>query len=141
MSEEMNNGNRVIVGNVDAMLTQGDKAGICQRSFKLTGYLYSDDTAAEVHARVDAFQAVIDRQLLKLDIARKEDEKRQWLLSIENAKSAFNELLKRRDAGKKMSSMEKQNIDHHDTNVQTALTGIAKLDADIAELKAKVALT
>jgi hypothetical protein len=140
-TEEKEQGNRVIVGTLDAMLTTGDPRTQTQRSFKVTGYLYSDDTSADVHARVDSYQSIIDRQMLKLDIQKKKDEKRQWVLSIENAKNAFNTLLEKRNSGKKISSQEKLNIDNHDVNVQTALKGIARLDEEIAALEKQVALT
>jgi translation elongation factor EF-Tu-like GTPase len=135
------NGERVIVGNLDAMLTTGDPRTQIQQSFKVTGYLYSDDTPREVHERVDTFQAVIDRQVNKIEIVRKRDQRRAHLLNIEQIKKTYDEALDKRNAGKRLKTVDLQRIEQGDATLRAATEALAKIDADISDLEARVRVT
>lgn len=138
---------RAVVGTfqVKLALTQ-------QRELTMTGHLYSDDNAEEINIRVDAYQDVADRQLVRADITSKEAQIGQLTTHIEQyrdqlellqAKQAAVKKGEKNAAGQRMklSSQEEQALANNWEGVKGLQKQIESLRAAVAAARAKLGQT
>lgn len=121
-----------------------------QREFVLTGHVYSDDTKEEINARVDAYQDVADRQLIRGDITSKEAQIEQLKAHIMQYRDQLEHLTTKQEAAKvggknpagqkvKLSSQELQILSNGWEGVKGLEKQIESLTAAIAAARAKLA--
>lgn len=109
-----------------------------RRTLRITGYTYSDDSLADIHARVDAAQDIMDRQVVRCDIQNKEAQIKQHENNLEHIVESFNGLVNLTKQGKKLTSVQKQSVDNYDMTVAQAKKAIESLRAAIKEGKQKI---
>lgn len=131
-------GDTIIVGNFEVamQLTQ-------QRTIKVSGYIYADETNEAVNARLDAAQDALDRQYVRADIITKEamiEAKTAGLLHAREHFAALVEKKNARDRGEKvrLTTQDAQSIDRYDQDVKNANIEIEALRAAIAKGKQKI---
>lgn len=126
-------GETVIIGNfeVSHQLTQ-------QRTMRVTGYIYNKDTPEAINARIDIMQDAMDRQFIRCDVVNKEAQEKATMAALENHRQVIDDLIKKRDEGKKLSSQEKQTIDRWDDNLRNGKAQMASLRSAIAEGRKKL---
>lgn len=118
---------RTVTGTIDLTLNLTDRRGI-----KVSGYIYSDDKPGDVHLRVDMLQDVLDRQYIRVDLVNKQAQLAGHFQNLENMKEAYAGLLAIQDAGKKLTSVQRQAFDNYARNVEHHKKEIASLEAAIA---------
>jgi len=126
---------RVITGNIDLTLNLTDRRGI-----KISGYVYSDDTPKDLNERVDRLQDVLDRQAIRCDITVKEAQIAGHVQNLQSFKQSYAGMLAIQNAGKKLTSQQKNAIDNYAPSVERAEAEIASLRAAIAEARKKLLL-
>jgi hypothetical protein len=129
----MSEDDRKIVGNFDVTLNLTDKRGI-----KMTGYVYSDDTPEEVNARVDSFQDVLDRQMVRCDMLNKEAEVASSTVGLENYREHMQGLVDLQKTGKKLTSQDKAMIAKYDLESRSWIKRIQSAQAAIEAAKRKL---
>ena len=110
-----------------------------QRGITMVGYVYSDDDVAAVNARVDQYQAVLDRQFVRADIINKRAQIANHTLNLAQFKQAYDALLAKRNAGRKLTSQELQGLANYEPGVKAASEAIDSLRAAIAEAQRQLA--
>ncbi len=110
-----------------------------QRSIQMVGYVYSDDNLAAVNARVDQFQAVLDRQFIKADIVTKRAQIASHVQNLTLFKQGYDNLLGKQTRGKKLTSQELQGLANYEPGVKQATEAIESLRAAIAEAEKQLA--
>jgi len=123
-----------IAGTFELALNLTDK-----RQIKMLGYVYSDDTAAEINKRVDEFQDVLDRQGVRCDIVNKEAQVAAMTQNLRNLRDAYDELAERKRSGKTLTSQQKNNMDNYERSTKQSKEMIESLTAAITEGKKKLA--
>ncbi len=131
-------GNTIIVGNYEVAmhLTQ-------QRTIKVSGYIYADETNEAVNARLDAAQDALDRQYIRADITNKEAQLAAAAESLNIHRQHFEVVVQKktaRERGEKvhLTTQDKQLIDKYDSDVKAVNAQIASLQAAIAKGKQKL---
>jgi len=142
------NGKRLLVGTMDQMLVFNDPATQCQRSMKINGYLYSDDTPEEVNARADLARTVLERQFLMQDLQRMADQRESYIQGMTQHRDYLKELSKRkaaRAAGdgkvKNLTASELKVLNEGEEKLLQTEKGLQELDKKIAATKAKCGIT
>ncbi len=110
-----------------------------QRSITRVGHVYSDDDIATINRRVDDFQAVLDRQFIKADIVSKRAQIANHTLNLGQFKQAYDALVSKRNAGKKLTSQELSGLANYEPGVKAASEAIESLRAAIAEAERQLA--
>lgn len=108
-----------------------------QRSVQVAGYIYSDDDAGALNARLDLYQTVIERQRVRCEIPELEAAREQRVKGLEQAREILTELEARQRAGEKLTSNEQLQIRNMRTNIGKAVEDIDKGAVAIAEAKRK----
>lgn len=117
------------------------------RQIQMTGHVYSDDTPAELNARIDAYDAAITRQAIKADIVNKEAQLAAHVANIKLLRDQYAELVKKQDVvdqkrarghAKGLRSTDLQFIDNYDRTLAKAMENMDALKAAIAEAKKKI---
>ena len=127
-------GERVVTGNFEVALALTQ-----QRTFKMTGYVYSDDTANEINTRIDRYQDVLDRQVVRCDIITKEAQISGHRMNLEALKSNYEELASLKAANKKLTSQQNMSLTQFDASVRQAVKMIDSLEEAIAAARKKLA--
>jgi peptidoglycan hydrolase CwlO-like protein len=129
----MSDTQRTITGTFELAVNLTDR-----RTFKMTGYTYSDDTITEVNARVDLAQEVMDRQVVRCDIQNKEAQIEQHTLNLENIRENMEGLVELSKGGKKLTSQQKQSLDNYEPTIKQAQKMIDSLKSAIKQGKQKL---
>ena len=129
MSDEQ----RLASGSFEIVSNLSDK-----RQLKVSGYIYSDDTAAEVNKRVDEYQDVVDRQVIRLDLLNKEAQIATNLAGLEQLKDHVGDIAAKKTSGKKLHAQEIQQLNHFDATTKNILRNNNSLRAAIDEGKRKL---
>src|SRR5438552_10773996 len=124
---------RLATGNFEITAVLTDK-----RQIRMTGYVYSDDTDKEVNERVDHYQDVVDRQLIRADVANKEAQVISNEANLELLAQHFQELTILEKEGKKLNSQQRQQAQHHESSVRGIKRQNESLRAAIAEGRKKL---
>jgi hypothetical protein len=108
------------------------------RTFRITGYLFTDDTLEDILKRVAVAQEVVDVQQIRMDIIAKEAEMAQTMAVIAGHQEQAAKMMEKRNKGKKLTSQEQLVI----TNLDATLTGgqqrLESLQAAVKAAKAKL---
>ena len=123
---------RSVVGNFELNCALTDR-----RTLKITGVVYSDDSAIEVSKRVDAMQDEVDRQVIRVDIVSKAAQLKSMEENIERQREAVDGLIKKRDGGK-INSQEKKALENADRGMEQNVKMMESLASAIAEGKKKL---
>ena len=123
---------RLAVGNFNltAQLPNG-------RSIQVAGYVYSDDSPAEVDARLDLCQLAIERQMDRCEIPVLEATVDQRMKGIEQAREVLADLEQRQLDGAKLTSQEQMNVKNMRVNLAKQMEDIDKGREEIAQRKRK----
>ncbi len=131
-------GETIIVGNyeVTMQLTQ-------QRTIRVSGYIYADESNTAVNARLDAAQDALDRQFVRSDIVSKEAQLEAAANSLDIHRQHFEVVVQKKTAkerGEKihLTTQDKQLIDKYDSDVKAVNAQIASLQAAIAKGKLRL---
>lgn len=108
-----------------------------QRSITVAGYVYSDDDEGALNARLDLYQAVIERQRVRCEIPELEAAREQRVKGLEQAREILAELESRQKNGDKLTSNEQLQIRNMRTNIGKAIEDLDKGAAAITEAKRK----
>jgi hypothetical protein len=125
-----------IVGSFDITLNLSDKRGI-----KVTGYIYDKDDAKALNERLDWFQDALDRQGVRTDIVNKRAQIAYHRVNIEAMSNAAEGLLNLKNAGRKLSSQQQQQLNAYEPNVAAAKMQIESLEAAIIKGEEMLATT
>lgn len=111
-----------------------------QRGISMVGYVYSDDSPADVNKRIDSYQDALDRQFVRADIVTKKAQVTGHIQNLKNLNQAYDALVakKNREGGKKLTSQELNHIEGYDASVKAATAMIESLRAAIAEAEAQL---
>lgn len=107
------------------------------RGISMQGFVYSDDTRADVDARVDMMQDVLDRQAVRCDVTSKEAQIAAHVQNLELMREQMEDLVAQKNAGKKLATTQKQALDNYEPSVRRAKEMIDGLRAAIKAAKAK----
>ena len=123
---------RLAVGNYNltAQLPNG-------RTIQFAGYMYTDDTAADVDGRLDAIMDRMDRVRARCEIPELEAAREQKIKALSQYREVLAELEKRQRDGDKLSSADLMTIKNLRVNLEQANKDIEKGAEAIAEAKAK----
>ena len=125
---------RAISGTCDITLNLSDRRGV-----KMTFYMYSDDTKAEVNKRMDEAQEVLDRQAIRSDLVNKEAQIAGHTENLKALKKGYEGLVDHQNKGRKMTSQQKLQMDNFGLQELQIIDTIASLRAAIDEGKRKLA--
>lgn len=131
---EGESGNRTLAGNFECTLNLTDKRGI-----RVTGYIYSDDTAQQVNARVDAMMDVLDRQAIRADIVTKRAQIEGLTQNLQQHRDHYVALVEKKNTVKSLTSAEKKQIEDYDPQVKKAMEMIASFQSAIDAGEKKLA--
>jgi hypothetical protein len=135
------NGKRLLTGTMDQMLVWNDPATQCQRSMKINGYVYSDDTVAEVNKRADLAHEVLERQFLLQDLKRMEHGRDEFIKGMKQQRDYLKELSGRqaeRRSGKNVKTLtaqEMKTVNEGEEKIRSNERGLADLEERIAKTK------
>lgn len=125
---------RMAVGSYEIVANLANASG---KQMKVSGYVYSDDDEAQLNARLDLVQRVVDRQRAKAEIPELEAKLDQMLKGIEQAKQALVDLEERNRRGESMTSSERQQINNIRVSVKKMMEEADKGREAIQEAKLK----
>lgn len=138
MSAKKADGPTLIVGNyeVTMQLTQ-------QRTIRLSGYVYANESNEAVNARLDAAQDALDRQYIRADIVTKEAQIESAMQSLVVHREHFDAVVQKknaRDRGEqvRLTTQDKEMIGKYDSDVKAVNSQIASLQAAIAKGKIRL---
>lgn len=136
---------RTIAGNFQCQMQLSQ-----QRNLVLTGYVYSDDNAEEINARIDLYQDALDRQFIRCDLTNKEAQVKAIMAEVENFRDKLDEIaakgagagtgLSAERRGAKMSSQERLTLQNGQQTIKKQLEYVDSLRAAIKEGRAKLGL-
>ena len=141
--KEIAAGDRIITGSFQCQmqLTNG-------RTLVLSGQFYSDDTMEDKHARLDEFQALVDRQFIRVDVINKEAQREALVQGLESHLTKLEELnaakVAKQNGDKSkpgLTSQEQTILKQGQDQVRGAKQNIAMLDSLIAAGKKKLQLS
>lgn len=124
---------RTLSGNFECAVNLTDR-----RTLKVTGCLFLEDTPAEMHARIDVAQDLLDRQAVRCDIVQKEAQVAGHLQNLENMKEAYAALVAKKQKARKLTSQEELALANFDPSVKQSMAMIDSLRAAIASGKQKI---
>lgn len=125
---------RSLAGTFDVTVNLTDRRGI-----KINGYIYSDDTPADINRRIDQAQDALDRQAIRTDLVNKEAQIAGHVANLENMAESYDALVALQKDGTKLTSQQKLYLLNHAQSVQKAKEQIASLESAIAAGKRKLA--
>ncbi len=111
-----------------------------QRSVQFSGYVYSDDTAAEVDRRLDMIQERIERQRARCEIPELEAAYEQRIKALQQARDVLTDLETRQKDGEKLSSQDQMTIKNLRVNLAKSNEDIDKGKLAIVEAKRRAGL-
>jgi hypothetical protein len=88
-----------------------------KRQITITGYFYAEDTPHERHARVDEYQDIIDRQVIRADLVIKEAEILRNENGLQQLAAHHEALVKRKQKGRKLGHQEVDQLDKYESSV------------------------
>lgn len=124
---------RTVAGSFECAVQLSDR-----RTFKVTGYFFSDDDVQQMNRRVDMAQDVLDRQSIRADLVNKEAQIVGHTQNLESIRENVEGLLALQRDGKKLTSQQKQMVDNFDTTTRQAMKMIESLRAAIKEGRQKI---
>ena len=104
---------RSLAGNFELTIVLTDK-----RQLRMTGYVYSDDDAASINARIDQFQDALDRQSIRADVTMKEAEITQLDVNLESLVQHNEALMNLQKGAVKLNSTQKQQLAQFEQSVR-----------------------
>ena len=124
---------RSLAGNFELTIVLTDK-----RQLRMTGYVYSDDDAVSINARLDQFQDVLDRQAVRVDIVTKEAEIAQNDRAIEALVQHNDALMNLQKGAAKLTATQKQQLAQFEQSVRFHVQQKESKAAAIAAAKQKL---
>lgn len=118
---------------------------VAGRTISMSGYINDGETKDDLNRRVDDFQAIIDRQMIKADIKSHEGHLKAAYLNLEHVTSEYDKIIKRRDGQKTngtkpITSQMKNTLDNYDATVNNIKEEIRTREEIIVKNKEAVAL-
>ncbi len=104
---------RSLAGNFELTIVLTDK-----RQLRMTGYVYSDDDAASIDARLDQFQNALDRQAIRADVVLKEAEITQLDTNLEALVQHNDALMNLQKGAAKLTATQKQQLAQFEQSVR-----------------------
>lgn len=126
-------GTTVLSGSFDFTATLPNQAQLA-----LHGYIYANDTPAEINARVDRFQDVAQRTMLRAGLEGLRANRRALMVQLENQREWLAGMVEKKTAGAKLTSQEKQAVENGQNTIDGGAANIAKIDKDIADLEERL---
>ncbi len=133
MEDEKEQGTTVLSGSFDLTATLPNQA-----QFSLHGYIYANDTDAELHARVDRFQDLAQRTILRAGLEGLRANRKAYIASLENQRDHLKGLLARKESGLKLTSQEKTQADQIQRGIDAAPEQLKKIEKDIVDLEERL---
>lgn len=110
------------------------------KTFSVSGYLYDGESVESVNQRVDRFHDILDRQRTRAEIPELEAKRDHLAKQLQNMRDVIADLHNKKQAGKSLTSQEKQTLGNLETSIGRMVEDIDKGTAAIAEAKAKVGM-
>lgn len=108
-----------------------------QRTIQVAGYIYSDDDASALNARLDLYQETIERQRLRCEIPELEAKREQMMKGLDQAREVLADLEQRQKNGEKLSSQDQLTIRNMRSSIGKVNEEIHKGETAIADAKRK----
>jgi hypothetical protein len=105
------------------------------KTITVSGYIYSKNTAEDISRQVDLLHDVVDRQRTRAEIPELEAKLEQRLVSLGNMKDVLASLKAKQDAGGKLTSSERKQIDDMTISVRRVYEDVEKGKAAIEKAK------
>lgn len=111
------------------------------RQIQMSGYIQEGETKADLNRRMDEYQEIIDRQLVRADLENQRGQLKIHTRNLEQVTEQYEGILKRKkDGGKPITSQMKQTLDNYDQTVENIKMAIRNTEKAIAEDEKKLAL-
>jgi hypothetical protein len=127
---------RIAIGNFSLNATLAGSSG---RSVQMAGYIYSDDDIDTLNARLDLYEAVVERQRIKAEIPELEAKREQMLKGLDQAREVLADMHEKQKNGGQLSSQERMNMKNLGVNIDKMADEIDRGTAAIEEAKRKAA--
>ena len=101
------------------------------RQFRVTGYLFTDDTVEDILKRVAVAQDVCDLQGIRMDIVAKEAQISQHAVAMESAQEHVASLLDLQKKGKTLTGAQKVQVNNLDAQLAAGKAAIDSLRAAV----------
>ena len=124
---------RTLQGSFSITLNLTDK-----RQIMMSGYVYKDDTQEQINTRVDLFQEILDRQLIRADLASKEAQITSLEGGMEQLRAHYDALVRVSQTGRKLTSQQKLQVEQFDVSVAANTKQRDSLRAAIDEGRKKL---
>jgi hypothetical protein len=124
---------RVIRGSFSVNLT------IAGRGVQMSGYINDGETRADLNKRIDEFQEVITRQVLKNDLESKEGHLKMAFDALDHNGKRFETLVARKKKTGKLPSNMENELNNFDNTITAIKEDIARTERDIEATKKRIA--
>lgn len=104
---------------------------ISGRTISMSGYINDGETKADLNRRLDEFQEIIDRQLIKADIKNQEGQLKIDLLNLEHLTNEYEKIIKRKQAWIKKEANSKAPTSQMNNT-------LANYDATVSNIKEQI---
>ncbi len=108
------------------------------KTITLSGYIYAHNTLDAINKQVDLYHDVIDRQRVRAEIPELEAKLDQKHGMLMNFKDSIDGLIRKKEAGQKLTSQEKQAVENMNISITRAQEDIAKGEKAVLEAKKAV---
>ena len=116
---------------------QAQLAGQSGRTMGIQGVIYEGESIESLNARLDALQAVIERQRTRCEIPELEARRDQMVKGMEQAREVLTELENRMKDGGTLSSQERANVNTMRVNIKKVSEEIKRGEEAIGEARRK----
>ena len=103
-------------------------------SLSVSGYVYGDESAESLDARMDLFREALARQQAILEIPVLEETVSKAERTLSDMRKAYADLLEKRKTNSKMSSQEQANLSNYPQTLKYYEDEVSKGRAKIASL-------
>jgi chromosome segregation ATPase len=107
------------------------------KSITVSGYIYAHNTREDISAQVDILHDVVDRQRLRAEIPELEAKLEQRINALASMKDVMASLNMKKEAGLKLTSSEKKQIDDMSISIRRVNEDLEKGRIAIEEAKEK----
>jgi len=123
---------RVIRGSFSVNLT------IAGRGIQMSGYINDGEGTSDLNRRIDEFQNVITRQVLKNDLESKEGHLKLAFDALEHNAKRFDMLVTRKKKTGKLPTNMDNELNNFDNTITAIKEDIARTERDIEATKKRI---
>lgn len=109
-----------------------------KRGITVERYITNRDTKGTINASVDESMDVLDRQFIRADIMTKEAQLANMAANLNLVSNGYEEIIAKRDAAGKLSTMEKEKLKKYDSDVRGIRQAIEYTESAVAVAKKKL---